>query len=62
MSGLENGKSLCHLVSEGKKVAREEYKNRRHDNVSKILHCKECELTNWRGRKNGVVKVMWKMS
>ena len=43
-------------------MAKEEYKTRRHDNVSKTLHWKLCELTNWRGRKNGVVKVMWKMS
>ena len=42
---------MCHLVSEGKKVAKEEYKTRRHDNVSKTLHWKLCELTNWRGRK-----------
>ena len=36
---------MCHLVSEGKKVAKEEYKTRRHDNVSKTLHWKLCELT-----------------
>ena len=54
--GLENGQSLCHMVSEGKEVTKQEYiYKKRHDNVSKILHWKLCELTNWRGRKNGVV-------
>ena len=61
-NGLENGESLCDQVSEGKKVAKQEYTKKRHDNLSKVLHWKLCELTNWRGRKNGVVKAMWKIS
>ena len=63
-NGLENGESLCHLVSEGKEVAKQEYIYiyiyiyiKRHDNVPNISHWKLCELTSWRGRKNGVVKV-----
>ena len=59
----EKGESVCHLVSECKKLARKEYK-RRHDNVARIIHWKLCELHSLKERKNGMNMnwtVLWRM-
>ena len=69
----EKGESVCHLVSECKKLARKEYK-RRHDNVARIIHWKLCELHQLKRKEkwyeheldgvveNGEVKPLWDMN
>lgn len=69
----EKGESVCHLVSECKKLARKEYK-RRHDNVARIIHWKLYELHQLERKEkwyeheldgvveNGEVKPLWDMN
>ena len=69
----EKGESVCHLVSESKKLAQKEY-IRRRDNVARIIHWKLCELhqlerkENWYEHveegvvENGEVKLLWDMN
>ena len=69
----EKGESVCHLVSECKKLARKEYKRRR-DNVARIIHWKLCELHQLERKEkwyehveegvleNGEVKLFWDMN
>ena len=60
---VETGESVCHLVSECKKLAQKEYKRRR-DCVARIIHWKLCELHELERKESGMnmyQKVVWTM-
>ena len=42
----ERGETVCHIVSECKKLAQKEYK-RRHDNVARLIHWHLCKKYNF---------------
>ena len=69
----EKGKSVCHVVSDCKKLPQKEYK-RRHYNVARIAHWSLCELYQLGSKEkfyehvpegaleNGEVKLFWDMN
>ena len=69
----ERGETVCHIVSECKKLAQKEYK-RRHDNVARLVHWHLCkkynfELTDkWYEHspkavmEDNVIKLLWDVS
>ena len=47
----KKSEAISHIVSEREKLAKNEYK-RKHNNVSRIIHCKLCGKNNLKRSEN----------
>ena len=52
----EHDESIFNLVSECKKLAQPDYKQR-HDSIAGIVHLEQCQLLSWSVGREGVVQL-----